>query len=170
MRLTKWKSNLLLAAALIALPAFGQSVAHTEAKTKLVGTWQVQVTQVDCQSGSPLGPPFTSLLTFAQGGTMNEDTENPAFGHGQRGGGQGMWSSTGQSMYTAKSVALIKYTTPPNQETHTPGFKAGWQTISQSIRFNDQSGRWSSTASVAFADTNGNVYRQGCATASATPF
>jgi len=170
MRSTTWKASLSLAAALLVLPAFGQSVAHTEAKTKLVGTWQVQVTQVDCQSGTPLGPPFTSLLTFAQGGTMNEDTENPAFGHGQRGGGQGMWSRTGQSMYTAKSVALIKYTTPPNQKTHNPGFKGGQQTISQSITFNDQSGQWSSTASVTFTDAKGNVYRQGCAIASATRF
>ena len=170
MRSNIWKASLLLAAAVMVLPAFGQSVAATESKDQLVGTWQVQVTQVDCQTGKPLGPPFTSLLTFAQGGTMNEDTSNPAFGHGQRGGGQGMWSSTGQSIYAAKSVALIKYTTPPNQKTHNPGFDAGQQIISQNITFNDQSGQWSSTASVAFADTNGDVYRQGCATASATPF
>jgi len=170
MRSTTWKAIVLLAIAAMVLPAIGQSAARPETKTKLVGTWQVQVTQVDCQSGSPLGPPFTSLLTFAQGGTMNEDTQNPAFGHGQRGSGQGMWSSAGQSMYTAKSIALIKYTTQPNQKKHNPGFKAGQQTISQSITFNDQSGQWSSTASVTFADTNGNVYRQGCATATASPF
>lgn len=170
MRSNIWKASWLLAVAVMALPAFGQSVAHPETKTKLVGTWQVQVTQVDCQSGSQLGPPFTSLLTFAQGGTMNEDTLNPAFGHGQRGGGQGMWSSTGQSTYTAKSVAFIKYTTPPNQKKHDPGFDAGQQTISQDITFNDQTGQWSSTASVTFADMSGNVYRQGCATATAAPF
>ena len=170
MRSTTWKAGLLLAAAVMVLPALGQSVVHTEAKTKFAGTWQVQVTQVDCQSGTPLGPPFTSLLTFAQGGTMIEDTENPFFGHGQRGGGQGMWSSNGQSMYAAKSVALIKYATPPNQKKHNPGFKAGQQTISQNITFNDQSGQWSSTATVTFADTKGNVYRQGCAIASATRF
>jgi hypothetical protein len=170
MRSNIWKASLLLAAAVMVLPALGQSAAHTKAKTKLVGTWQVQVTQVDCQSGTPLGPPFTSLLTFAQGGTMNEDTENSAFGHGQRGGGQGMWNSTGQSMYTAKSVALIKYTTTPNQKTHNPGFKAGQQSIKQNITFNDQAGQWSSTAAVMFTDAKGNVYRQGCATASATRF
>ena len=81
-----------------------------------------------------------------------------------------MWSSTGQSMYATKSVALIKYTTPPNQKTHNPGFKAGQQTISQNITFNDQSGQWGSTASVTFTDTNGKVYRQGCAIASGVPF
>ncbi len=170
MRSNIWKASLLLAAVVMVVPAFGQSTAHPESKAKLVGTWQVTVTQVDCQSGTPLGPPFTSLLTFAQGGTMNEDTENSAFGRGQRGGGQGMWSSTGQSTYAAKSVALIKYTTPANQKTHNPGFEAGKQTINQNITFNDQSGQWTSTASVTFADANGNVYRQGCALAAGTPF
>jgi len=164
------KASLFLAAAILVVPAFAQSVAHPETKTKLVGTWQVQVTQVDCTSGTPLGPSFTSLLTFAQGGTMSEDTENPAFGHGQRGAGQGMWSSTGQSTYTAKSVALIKYTTQANPKTHDPGFDAGQQTISQNITFDDQSGQWSSKASVTFTDATGTAYRQGCATASAAPF
>jgi hypothetical protein len=170
MRSKIWKASLLLAAAAMVVPAFAQSVVHTESKAKLVGTWLVQVTQVDCQSGAQLGPLFTSLLTFARGGTMYEDTENPAFGHGQRGGGQGAWSSTGQSTYSATSLALIKYTTQPNQKTHNPGFEAGQQTISQSITFNADTGHWNSTASVTFADTTGNVYRQGCATASAAPF
>jgi len=66
MRSNIWKASLLLAAAVMVLPAFGQSVAGTESKDQLVGTWQVQVTQVDCQTGNPLGPPFTSLLTFAK--------------------------------------------------------------------------------------------------------
>ena len=73
MRSNIWTSLLLMAAGMV-LPAFAQSGARKETKTQLVGTWQVQVTQIDCQSGQQLGPPFTSLLTFAQGGTMNEDT------------------------------------------------------------------------------------------------
>ncbi len=170
MRSNIWKASLLLTAVVVVIPAFGQSVLRAESRSQLVGTWQVQVTQVDCQSGNPLGPPFTSLLTFAQGGTMNEDTSNPAFGHGQRGGGQGMWTNSGQSTYSAKSVAFIKYTTQPNQKTHDPGFEAGQQTISQNITFDDQSGQWISTASVTFTDANSNVYRHGCAIASAAPF
>ena len=170
MRSNIWKASLLLTAAVMALPAFGQSVADSEAKSKLVGTWHVQVTQVDCQSGTQLGPPFTSLLTFTAGHAVIEDTSNPAFSHGQRGSGQGRWISTGHSTYAAKSVALIKYATPPNQETQNPGFEAGKQTISQGITFDDQSGQWVSKASVVFTDTNGNAYRQGCAIASGTPF
>jgi hypothetical protein len=170
MRSNIWKASLLLAAAVTVLPAYGQSVADTEAKNKLVGTWQVQVAQVDCQSGTPLGPPFTSMLTFTAGRALFEDTSNPFFAAGQRGGGQGNWSSDGQSKFNAKSVALIKFTTPPDTTTHNPGFEGGEQAISQDITFDDQSRQWSSKASVVFTDTNGNVYRQGCATASGTPF
>jgi hypothetical protein len=170
MRSNTWQAWALFVVVGLAIPVLGQSGADPYKKSQLVGTWQVQVTQVDCSSGAQLGPPFTSLLTFAAGGTMAEDTSNPVFGKGQRGGGQGTWSSTGQSTYAATSWALIKYTTKPNQKTHNPGFNAGQQTISQNITLDTQSGKWSSTASVTFADTNGNVYRQGCATASATPF
>src|ERR1700690_857833 len=158
------------AVAVMALPVLGQSVTRPATVTKLVGTWHVQVTQVDCTSNSPLGPPFKSLLTFASGGTMNEDTANPAFGHGQRGGGQGTWNSTTPSTYLARSVAFIKYTTAPNPKTNNPGFEEGQQTISQKITVNEESGEWTSTASVVFTDTTGSVYRQGCAVASATRF
>ena len=163
MRANIWMWLLLLAST--AAPVLAQS--GPEKKSPLVGTWQVQVTQVDCSSGAQLGPPFTSLLTFASGGTMAEDTENAAFGKGQRGGGQGWWSSTGSSTYSATSVALVKYTTQPNQKKHNPGFEAGQQTISQTITLR-QPGQWTSTASVSFADVSGNVYRTGCALASAT--
>jgi hypothetical protein len=137
---------------------------------KLIGTWQVQVAQVDCTSGAPLGPAFSSLLTFAKSGTMTEDTSNPAFGRGQRSAGQGMWSSKSNLTYTAKSVALIKYTTPPNAKTHNPGFNAGQQTITQNITYDATSDEWTSKASVEFANPDGSVYRQGCAEASAQRF
>jgi hypothetical protein len=170
MRSKTWKTWTLFAIVGMAIPVLGQSGITQDKKSQLVGTWQVQVTQVDCSSGAQLGPPFTSMLTFAADGTMAEDTSNPGFGHGQRGGGQGRWSGTGQSTYAATSGALIKYTTKPNQKTHNPGLNAGQQTISQNITLDTQSGKWNSTASVAFADANGNVYRTGCAIAAGTPF
>lgn len=165
MRTNIWTWVLLIVG--FAMPVAAQPGAVPEKKSQLVGTWQVQVTQVDCSSGMQLGPPFTSMLTFAADGTMAEDTSNAAFGKGQRGGGQGWWSNTGASTYSATSVALIKYTTQPNQKKHNPGFDAGQQTIWQAITFGE-SGQWTSTASVSFADASGNVYRTGCAVASAT--
>ena len=164
MRSNTWKKGMLLALASMALPVLALAATHDA----LVGTWKVQVTQVDCSSGNPLGHTFTSMITFELGGTMIEDTTNPAFGRGQRGDGQGTWSSTGASTYSAKTTAFIKYTTPPNSKTHNPGFEEGQQTISQKITY--ASGQWNSTAAVTFADGSGSVYRQGCAVATGTPF
>ena len=140
---------------------------------ELVGTWRVQVTLVDCGSGTPLAPPFSSLVTFAAGGTMAEDTMNPGFGVGQRSAGQGTWNYQGRHTYGAKSVAYLNYTTPPNPATHNPGFHLGEQTISQTVRFNKDADTWDSTAAIAFidgTDPGTAPYRTGCAVASAQRF
>jgi len=158
---------------LVVMLASGRPAAAAELgdrEARLVGTWRVQVTLVDCQSGVPLSPPFSSLLTFALGGTMTEDTSNPAFGPGQRGAGQGTWTHQGDHTYGARDVAFILYTTPPDPQTHNPGFEAGEQTITQTITFPDGRDAWTSKATVEFADTTGTVYRQGCALASAQRF
>ena len=43
----------------------------------LEGTWIVQVTRHDCQSGAVLSAPFLSLLTFARGGTHDRNYLEP---------------------------------------------------------------------------------------------
>ena len=165
MRSTTLKTSSALALMAIAVLGLGQ-VAAAQGASKIVGSWQVQITQVDCTSGTPLGPPFTSLVAFARGGMVAEDTSNPGFGRGQRGPGQGTWTYSGSSAYAAQSVALIKYTTPPNAKTHNPGFNAGQQAITQNVTYNAASDTWSSKATVEFSDGSG-VYRQGCAEATA---
>jgi hypothetical protein len=169
MRSNLLKISLAVALAGAAVVLLGQSAAAQESRNSLLGAWQVQVTQVDCQSGTPLGPSFPSLLTFAIGGTMIEDTSNPGFAAGQRGDGQGQWHYRGGNTYGAKSVAFIKFTTPPDSATHNPGFNLGQQTITQTITMTDNND-WTSTADIRFADATGAVYRQGCATASAKRF
>jgi len=169
------RSNILRAWSVLTLVGlvvllFGQIATAEDWGNSLLGTWQVQVTQVDCQTGAALGPAFPSLLTFAVGGTMAEDTTNPVFGPGQRGAGQGVWGVRGRSSYAAKSVAFINYTTQPDPQTHNPGFEAGQQAITQDITFDRHSGQWSSQAEIVFTDTTGAVYRQGCAIASGKRF
>lgn len=161
-----WSAIALAGAAVMLL---GQLAAAQESRNSLLGTWQVQVTQVDCQSGAPLGPSFPSLLTFAIGGTMTEDTSNPGFAAGQRGDGQGLWHYRAGNTYGARSVAFIKFTTPPDSSTHNPGFNQGQQTITQTITLIDHDD-WTSTAAISFTDTTGAVYRKGCAMATAKRF
>jgi hypothetical protein len=134
---------------------------------ELEGTWQVTVQLNNC-SGTMTGMPFSSLLTFAQGGTMIEDTTNPSFAHGQRGTGHGIWEFQGHHTYSAKSIAFINFGTPPPPPP--AGFKAGTQTIAQTIMFNNGPDQWTADAQVEFADTTGAVYLHACATASAQRF
>jgi len=55
----------------------------------LVGTWRVDVTLRDCNTGAALASPFRSLLSFARGGTMTETTAR--FSPALRGPGHGIW-------------------------------------------------------------------------------
>ena len=116
----------VLALGWVVVVGFGRgAVAPGDRAGELVGTWRVGVTLVDCTSGAPVSPvPFPSLLTFAVGGTMAEDTTNPAFGAGQRGGGQGIWNYEGRRTYAAQGVSFIKYTTPRIRHAQ-PGLRGG---------------------------------------------
>ena len=145
----------------------GSDGEHFHSKA-LVGVWTVQVQLLNCQTQAPIGPAFSSLLTFNDGGTMSEATTNPAFAPGQRGDGQGIWSHEGHGKFSAKSVVFINFTTPPNLPL-SPGFKAGTQTIAQDIEFKDDDD-FTSSATIQFADTTGAAYRQGCASADAKRF
>jgi hypothetical protein len=134
---------------------------------ELHGTWNVQVTQYNCQTEQPLGPAFASLLTFDEGGTSTETTENPVFAAGQRGPGHGIWQFEGKHTYKAKDTALILFTTPPSMTPMNPGFTFGSQTLTQTITFSNGPDEFTSDAAVEFADATGKIYRQGCAKATA---
>ena len=134
----------------------------------LEGTWQVQVTQVNCQTGAALGPAFPSYLSFYGNGTMAENTSNPGFLVGQRGPGLGVWHRSGRDTFYAKSVAFIYSATPPPPPP--AGFKIGTQTITQTITFDHSFNEFSSNAAIQFADNTGTVYLQGCAVAAGKRF
>ena len=60
----------------------------------LKGTWRVEVITYNCKSGQQ-NPPFMSLLTFAEGGTLTGTTSNPVFQPGQRSSEMGYWRRRG---------------------------------------------------------------------------
>jgi hypothetical protein len=135
----------------------------------LVGTWKVKVQLYNCSNNAPVGGPFASLLTFNQGGTMTGSTVNPAFAAGQRGPDQGVWEHDGHHTYEAKSAALLSFTTPPSPPFN-PGFHAGMQILSQTIKFDTNPDEFTSDATTEFFDVSGTLYRQGCASAVASRF
>ncbi|HMI53334.1 MAG TPA: hypothetical protein VK525_17605 [Candidatus Saccharimonadales bacterium] len=136
---------------------------------ELVGTWRVTVQQYNCQTHAPVAGPFAALLTYADGGTMTGSTTNPAFAIGQRGPDQGIWSQEGRRTYISKDSSFLFFTTAPNPPAN-PGFSAGQQTLTQTIEFKNDPDQFESDATVEFTDMTGKVYRQGCASATATRY
>jgi len=140
---------------------FGRGAsAHVEDEPEgeLQGSWRVQVTLHNCQTGAPLVT-FPSLLTFAHGHTIIEVTSSPAFLPGQRTPGLGIWSRTDGHTFRAVSDAFILF---PSIST-PPGFKRGVQRITQTIEVNGDD--FAANASTQFFDSSGAQYDAGCATA-----
>lgn len=123
----------------------------------LTGTWQVQVTLHNCQSGAPIGAPFYSLLTFADGGTVTESTANPLFYPAVRGPGHGVWSHVHhKKQYTASTLAFITMN----------GALAKTQKITQTIVMGPGPNEFTTPqATVEFFDPAGNLLNTGCASA-----
>jgi len=162
MKVRTWRAILAItSAAILTLSVSWNASANYERDYEIQGTWLVTVTQQICDGG-PVTAKFPSILTFADGGTMAEDTANSAFAPGQRGDGQGSWYYEGNHTFSAKSVALIKWDTPttPLPPPTAPLFKKGTQTITQTIEFKPgEPNEWSSTATVEFLDsTTGKPY------------
>jgi hypothetical protein len=156
--------SVALAGALALGTAQHAGAESTKAGDKtLEGTWWVQVNLLsDCVSRTPLTS-FAALLTFAKGGTMTGATTNASFAVGQRSGDHGIWSRNARHRYTASSVALLLFTSPPNFPV-SPGFAAGSQRLDQAIELTGDD-QFSSDAVTTFFDVHGVQYRSACATA-----
>jgi hypothetical protein len=147
-------------------------------QASLSGAWAVQVTLRDCTTNAPLGPPFNSLVSFHGGGTISESAGSLGFAPGQRSPGHGVWSRQGRHTYDQQMIALLLFDTRPNLPgTPTfnpslpvsPGFFAGWQTISHTVRLSDAD-HYTSDGTNEFYKSDGTSYRTGCSTAIAQRF
>ena len=168
--------QVLAALSLIALlvtsvtPVMGQSKSSASSRG-LAGTWAVQVTLRNCATNAPSGS-FNSLVTFHRGGTISESAGSLAFAPGQRSPGHGTWARRNRNTYLQEMVALILFDTPPNlpgpgfdpARPVSPGFSAGWQTVSHTVVFKDAD-HITSSGTNAFYNSSGDVYRTGCSTA-----
>jgi hypothetical protein len=108
----------------------------------LEGAWWVTVTLENCTTGVPYGLPFSSMLTFARGGTVTETTSNPGFQHGQRSVGLGTWSQGSDGTYTASDVAFILFSGGP--------FVQGTQKLVHSITLSSDGSSWTDSATIEF--------------------
>lgn len=121
----------------------------------LAGTWRVTVQLHVCNSTTPIGSPFQSLLTFARGGTLVEDTANSMFYPAFRGPGHGIWSGREDDTYTASSMAFITVN----------GVLTMTQRIDQTIVIDSPNHFTAKDATVKFFDPSGSLLKTGCADA-----
>ena len=150
---------LILGAALLQ-PFGGDAAARPNADGNLVGTWRVQVNPKNCQTGAPI-PSFSILLSFAQGGTLTESINAPAFLPGQRSVGLGIWSHTSGRTYKAIWDGFIQFDSPAPGTT-----KRGVQRLNWDIDLDGDQATFE--AHSQFLDLDGNVLGNTCASGTLT--
>jgi hypothetical protein len=163
----------LAAALLVTSGHIGRAESYPAgSKGRIVGTWFVEVTLRNCTTDAALGS-FNSLTTFHEGGTLSESTSSPTFAIGQRGPGHGNWTAEGRRTYSAQSVNLINFYTPPKNLPGTPGFNPtlpivpeffpGWATVTFTTELSDTD-HGTSIGTTAFYKADGTQYMTGCST------
>jgi hypothetical protein len=159
-------STCMLTGLLLSFSASAASAQGNGAQA-VTGTWAVQVTLRDCATTAPLGPPFRSIVTFHQGGTVNESAASLAFAPGQRSPGHGVWTHDGGNRFVQKMLALILFDTPANLPA-SPGFSAGWQTVTHNVEVTGDT--LTSSGTNGFFRADRTLYRTGCSTATGERF
>jgi hypothetical protein len=118
----------------------------------LEGTWRVEITLRNCQTGEPVQTPFPALASFARGGTVT--TADGGLSPTVRGTGLGAWWRVRGGAFWAITEAFL----------FNGGVRTGVQRIKQAIRVADDGDEFNANVTSEIQDTNGNVVATGCAT------
>jgi hypothetical protein len=124
----------------------------------LEGTWSVQVTVRDCQTGAVLKT-FPALFAFAKGGTVTNTTagQSPALFTP----GFGVWRHTQGQTYAAVLEAFVFDSTGAWIQTHR---------VTRSIELAGDADEFTDSINLEIFDTSGNLITTGCGTSVATRF
>lgn len=124
----------------------------------LVGSWDVQVTSRDCQTGAAFFS-FPAMTTYHQGGTMQEtDLGGPGL---VRLPAHGVWERQNGRQFTA-SFRFLNFA--PDRTF------VGTSVIRSSITLSQSGNEYTSTDTLEVLDANGTVIGGGCGTETATRF
>jgi len=153
---------LIFACGRTALAQFEDRDAETNGR-RLEGTWLVQVTTYNCQTGVQ-AVPFHSIVAFGAGGIEVDTTESPVFQPGQRTSGFGVWKHTRRNTFKVVSNAFLLDS--PAEPLPLP-LQPGTQQIMQDITLKNDH-EFSSNATIQYFDRTGTKGISGCATAVGT--
>ncbi len=125
---------------------------------KLEGTWRLQVTGRNCQTGDPIPTRnVQSLQTYVRGGTLLE-TSN-AISSALRSTGQGVWHHKGGRRYAA-TFMFFRF--------NPDGSFAGTTMATQDIQLSRDGEELNATVTLEVRDANDNFIFTGCATETGT--
>ncbi len=147
-------ATLVLASLLVlgsGLTATAQSV-NAESPNGLEGTWRVQLTVQDCQTGQVLRT-FPALFAFAKGGTLTYATAGQLPSAATT--GLGVWRHTEGQSYSAVSEVFIFSPAGAWAQTHR---------LTRAIEVSNDGDQFTDTVALQIFDTNGNQIVTGCGT------
>jgi hypothetical protein len=148
--------------AILMLAVFGQVWVSAQVQNGnqqgLIGSWNVQVTLRDCESGTPFVT-FPAMNTYNQGGTTQQ-TAVPG-PEGTALPGHGVWShQTGRNY----SGAFQFFSLNPN------GTYAGRVIVRSVISLGKSGDNYTSTDTADILNPNGDLMFRSCSTSTATRF
>jgi len=125
---------------------------------RLEGTWRLQITVRDCQTGAAQRT-FPALFAFAKGGTLTETTAgvSPALSTP----GYGVWRHTDGHSYSAVVESFVFNPAGAWIQTHR---------LTRAIELNNDADEFTDTVKLEIFDTSGNLIVTGCATSVARRF
>jgi hypothetical protein len=147
----------VLAMGLVLVATVQATRADQDGAGRLAGTWEITLTLVSCQDGTPLGlPPVYELATFTRGGTMISSTSGvpPA----AKTPGHGVWSHVSGQAY-AYGFKFLRFTS---------NTFSGWAVVRQVAELNSNADGYSAQGGVEFYDAAGTRTGAGCSTTVAT--
>lgn len=125
---------------------------------KLEGTWDVQVTIRNCQTGAEIRT-FASIGTFMSGGTFLDSTSG--IPQALKTPGHGVWSHIGGRDYRFKFKSF---------SFDASGNFTGWTIINQEAKLNRRADAYESAGTSEVYAPNGDLIFTGCSTTTATRF
>jgi hypothetical protein len=149
----------LVVAGMLALGSGLIAKAQSESQAgPLEGTWRVQLTVRDCQTGAELRT-FPALFTFAKGGTLTATTagQSPALFTPNL----GVWGHTGGNTYSAVSEAFVFSPAGAWMQTHR---------LTRAIELSSDANEFTDKVAVEIFDTNRHLLGTGCGTSAGRRF
>jgi hypothetical protein len=125
---------------------------------RLEGTWDVQVTIRNCQTGAAIRT-FASVTTFMSGGTTLDSTSG--IPQALKTPGQGVWNHVSGDTYrfTFKSFSF-----------DAAGNFIGWTKITHEAALESNGNEYTSSGTAEVYAPNGTLVSTGCSTTTATRF